>query len=138
MISSPSLVDSRSHAEAVKAALVATVGAKVYDYDEVPSMNGNPGVLPNIYVVVSVERRAGAPRRASASTGRTGWRVAARAVGRTVDETRWAMAKVAAALNEARLTIDGTETTPAQFEADQAPELDNGRYSGLALYTYVH
>lgn len=139
MTASPTLVDARLHAEAVKAALNGSLGAdKALDYDEVPGMNGNAGKLPNIYVAVSVERRAGAPLRATASTGRTGWRVGARCVGRTVDECRWALFKVAEALNEQRLTIDGAQTTPIQFEADQAPEWDDGRYSALALYTYVH
>lgn len=135
----PTLVDARVHAAAIKAALTVTLGAdRALDYDEVPSMNGNPGVLPNIYVALSVERRAGAPLRFSAATGRTGWRIAARCVGRTVDECRWAMFHVAQALNEKLLTIGGETTTPIQFESDQAPEWDDGRYSALALYTYVH
>jgi hypothetical protein len=138
--STPTLVDARVHATAVKAALNAVLGpkAEALDYDEVPGMNRNPGPVPNIYVAVSVERRAGAPLRQSATTGRTGWRVGARCVGRTVDECRWALFKVATALNEARLTIGGLDTTPVQFEADQAPEWDDGRYSALALYAYVH
>jgi hypothetical protein len=48
------------------------------------------------------------------------------------------MFKVAVALNEKALTIGGDVTTPVQFESDQAPEWDDGRYSALALYTYVH
>lgn len=141
MTSSPTLVDARVHAEAIKAALNIALAPKVaaLDYDEVPGMNGNGGKLPNIYVAVSVERRAGAPlRKATATTGRTGWRIAARGVGRTVDECRWAMFHIAQALNETRLTIGGTVTTPIQFETDQAPERDDSRYAALALYTYVH
>jgi hypothetical protein len=139
-VSTPSLVDQRVHAVAVKAALntALTGDAAAYDYDEVPGSNGNAGTLPNIYVALSVERRAGAPLRSTASTGRTGWRVAARCVGRSVNECRWAVNKVAVALNEKALTIGGDVTTPVQFESDQAPELDDGRYSALALYTYVH
>lgn len=138
-VSAPTLIDPRVHATAVKAALDAALGAgKALDYDEVPGTNGNAGKLPNIYVAVSIERRGGARVRATATTGRTGWRVAARCVGRTVDECRWALFKVATALNETQLTIDGLPTTPVQFETDQAPEWDDGRYSALALYTYVH
>lgn len=148
-VSAPTQIDPRVHTAAVKAALNSTLGSvnpvpssgplgKALDYDEVPGANGKGGTLPHIYVVVSVERRAGAPLRGTATTGRTGWRISARCVGRTVDEALWAMFKVATALNEVRLTIDGLPTTPVQFEADQTPEWDSGRYSALARYTYVH
>lgn len=146
MTSSPTLVDSRVHAAAVKAALnVALTGtAAAYDYDEIPGAPTNPSEterkkpLPNIYVALSIERRGGAPTRASATTGRTGWRVAARCVGRTVDECAWALLKVATALNEKCLTVSGEITTPIHFESDQAPEWADGRYTARALYTYVH
>jgi hypothetical protein len=133
------VLDSRAHATAVKAAIKAQLGPNnAYDYDEVPGTNGNAGILPNIYVLVTVQRRFNGNRRLTAQAGLTGWRISARAVGRTIDEVRWAMFKVATALNEERLTISGSTTTPIQFETDQAPESDDGRFSGLALYTYAH
>lgn len=145
--STPTLVDARVHATAIKAALNAALGVKVqaYDYDEVPGASTNPDAverrkpLPNIYVAVSVERRfIDAPLRVTVQTGRTGWRIAARSVGRTVDECRWAMFQVQMGLNEQPLTIGGTTTTPIQFESEQAPEWDDARYSAVSLFTYVH
>lgn len=133
------VLDSRLHANAVKAAVTDELGPwDAYDYDEVPGTNGNAGTVPAIFVLVSVERRYNPNLRSTAKAGMTGWRIAVRAVGPTVDEVRWALLKVATALNEERLTVDGSPTTPIQFESDQAPEFDDGRYSGIALYTYAH
>lgn len=134
------VLDSRPHAEAVKAAVDAALGpVNAYDYDEVPGANGNTGTQPNIYVAISLERRYNPNLRSTAQAGMTGWRIAARGVGRTVDEVRWALFKVAEALNEQRLTIDGTPTTPIQFENDlEAPRYDDGRFTAAAAYTYSH
>lgn len=139
------VLDTRAHAAAIKAAIHATVGpipsttdTRTYDYDEVPGVNGNTGNQPNIYVVVSLERRHNPNLRATAQAGLTGWRVAARANGRTVDEVRWTLLKVAEALNEASLTVDETRTTPLQFESDEAPQYDDDRYTAVAFYTYAH
>lgn len=138
------VLDSRAHATAVKAAINATLGpipnttdTRTYDYDEIPGANGNDGELPDIYVAVSLERRY-SPVLRSAKAGGTGWRIGARAVGPTVDEVRWALLKVALALNEKRLNISGTSTTPIQFETDEAPARDEGVYTAVALYTYSH
>lgn len=133
------LIDPRAYATAVKAALTATVGAnRVYDYDDLPGSNGNAGDLPDIFVLVSIERRYNPNLNLAAMAGSTGWRVAVRSVGRTIDETRWAMFKVATALNEKRLTVAAKSTTPIQFESDQAPELDDGRFAALSLWTFAH
>lgn len=136
------LIDSRPHAEAIKAAIRAKLSpsnpstAHVYDYDDVPSTYGNAGTLPNIFVVLSVERRFGGTGR-NARAGEIGWRVALRGVGRTVDESRFALLRAAEALHQARLTIGGDKTTPIQFESDRAPEYDDGRWSGSSNWTYV-
>lgn len=133
------VLDSRAHAAAVKTAIKAQLGPNdAYDYDEIPGANGNDGDLPDIYVAVSLERRYNPNLRITAQAGATGWRIAVRAVGPTVDEVRWALLKVATALNEKRLTINGTPTTPIQFETDQAPERDEGVYTAVAFYTYSH
>lgn len=130
--------DTRPHAEAIKAAITATVGPdRVYEYGDVPGADGNEGTLPLIYVLVTVERRVGALKRAGAFAPSSGWRVTTRAVGRTVSECRWALAKIALALDEQRLTIGGETTTPLQYESGQAPESDDGRFSALDIYTYV-
>lgn len=137
------LLDSRPHAEAVKAAIRAKLSpsspatAHVYDYDDVPSTYGNAGTLPNIFVVLSVERRAGSPLRGTGRTGTSGWRIALRGVGRTVDESRFALLRAAEALDGARLTVSGEKSTPVLFETDQAPEYDDGRWSGSSVWTYV-
>lgn len=131
-------LDPRPHAEAVKAAIRTQLGSvHAYDYDDIPGSNGNAGVLPNIFVAVSVERRAGMPLRTDATAGLTAWRVTTRSVGRTVDEARWAQLKVAQALNEARLVVGTETTTTIQFEADEAPAQDETRWSGWSDWTYT-
>lgn len=134
------VIDARPHAAAVKAAVTAAMAPlwTAYDYGKVPGSDGNAGTLPSIYALVSVERRFNSNLRLSAQASQTGWRVTVRLVGRTIEESRWAMNRAAVALNEARLSVEGRSTSPIQFETDQSPELDGGRYSGLSSWTYAH
>lgn len=125
------VLDSRTHATAIRTAIKVQFGPNdVYDYDDVPT------TPPDIFALVSVERRFNPDLKMSAQATTGGWRVAVRSLGTTVDEARWAMVKVTAALNEARLSIGGQTTTPIQFESDQAPVLDDSRYAGLSLWIY--
>lgn len=128
-------IDTRLHAAALKTAASAT-NFTVYDYGKVPGADGNEGTLPNIYGLLTVERRPIAYLRRAASTGRTGWRVTVRVVGRTPDEARWGLKQVSDGLNEQTLTIDGLSTTRIQSETEQAPAPDDGRQSALSSWTY--
>lgn len=131
-------IDTRQHAAALTSAISSAIAPwAVYDYGKVPGADGNTGTLPDIYALLTVERRAGVPLRVAATTGRTGWRASVRVVGRTVDEARWALMFVSAALNEQRLTIDGQTTTRIQSESEQAPGPDAGRQSALSTWTYA-
>lgn len=129
-------IDTRDHARAIATAVSAT-NLPLYDYGKVPGADGNPGTLPDIYCLTTVERRAGLPVRRVATTGRTGWRATFRVVGRTVDEVRWGLKQVSDALDSQRLTINGVETTPIQTESEQAPGPDEGRQSGLSSWIYT-
>lgn len=130
------LLDARPLTEAIRAAIqYFEDDLPVYDYGRVPGADGNAGTLPNIYALLSVERRGNPQIRASARTTRTGWRFTVRVVGRTTNEARWALAKVAGAVNEAVLVVGDEQTTPIQFERDQAPELDEGRHAALSSWT---
>lgn len=135
---STTTLDERLHVAAIKAAIKAQFGPNnVYDYGTVPGADGNAGTLPNIFALVSLERRYNPNLTLAARASANGWRLSVRVVGRTMDEARWALLKVATALNEQRLTIDGRATTPLQYESPRPPELDDGRFSGLASYTYA-
>lgn len=136
------LLDSRKHAEALKAAIKLEIGKwQIYDYGKVPGADGNPGKLPDIYALLTVERRYN-PLVRSTKAGSAGWRATVRVVGRTVDEARWASLAVTAALNESRLEIltdaGPRYTSSIQFESEQSPEPDDGRYSALSSWTYTH
>lgn len=133
------LVDQRPHATAIKAAIKAQFGPNnVYEYGQVPGANGVAGTLPNIFAIISLERRSNTFLRLPARAGNAGWRLAVRTVGRTVDECRWAQLRVADALNEARLTVGDKPTTPLQYEAGDAPTFDDGRFSAVDYYTFAH
>lgn len=138
------LLDARPHAEAATTAISTALAPwEVFDYGHVPGADGNEGDLPDIYALLTVERRANPNLRLSAQASRVGWRLTVRVVGTDVDETRWALRQVSAALNERRLPIvvsdDETRpTSPIQFESDQSPEPDDGRYAALSSWTYAH
>lgn len=120
----------RVHAAAWRTALETPLGAcSAYDYDDVPA------VLPNVYVLVTVSRRFGGVARNSGRRPLQGWRLTTLAVGKTVDEARWAREKVFTALNETRNATLGT--TLVEFETETPIERDGDRYSGLTSWTYV-
>lgn len=132
------LIDPRPHATAVKSAIAAALGsAHVYDHGQVPGTYSNTGSLPNIFVLVAIERRQ-SPVLRSARAGDAGWRIVLTVLGRTVSECNWARLKVSEALNEQRLEVSGFSTTPIQFESDTAPRYDDGRFAADVFLTYVH
>lgn len=132
------LVDPRPHATAVKSAIAAALGSShVYDHGQVPGTYSNTGSLPNIFVLVAIERRQ-SPVLRSARAGDAGWRIVLTVLGRTVSECNWARLKVFEALGEQRLEVSGFSTTPIQFESDTAPRYDDGRFAADVFLTYVH
>ena len=142
MSTAVSTLDERTHFALIAAALAATLGedapgvGRVYDYGTVPGSDGNQGMLPSVYALVSIERRYVEPARGGRSA-RSGWRVTIRYVGRTVSEARWAGLKVAAALNEQRFVIGGEKSTPLTHESTNGVEPDDGLFSGSVAYTYA-
>lgn len=131
--------DTRVHFDALKTALLPELpmSVDVYDYSTVPGTNGNSGKPPKSFVIVAVERRYNPNIRASAQAGSTGWRVSVRCVGSSVSNVALMLSTVALALNEQRIAIDTTYTTPIQFESDETPQFDSGKYSGLSMWTYA-
>ncbi len=135
-----STTDFRPHATAIKAAIKAALPTPldVYDYSTVPGTNGNAGTVPASFVIVAIERRYNPNLRLTAQAGAVGWRVSARCVASSVTNAGLLLSAVATALNEKRLVVDGADTTTIQFESDQTPALDDGKYSAVAIYTYAH
>lgn len=151
MTSSVPGTDERAHRDVIEPLLSAQLGVepgtvppvgRVYDYGMVPGDENHPVEAerekspPAIYVLLTIERRYVGPRRAGRA-GRSGWRVLARYVGRTVDEARWALDKVTDAIEEQRLDIAGQTSTPVTHETSTAIEPDGGRFSGLTAFTYA-
>lgn len=147
-MSTAPVLDERKHVAAFKAAVDAVMvaagsPARCYGYDEVPGTSQDsdddkvPGKLPNIYVMVSLERRFLQPARQIGRAGRSGWRLSLRGVGRTEAECRWALLKITDAVDEKRFTIDGFRTGPVAHESSTSPEWDDKRYAALKTYTYT-
>lgn len=115
---------------AILAALTAA-DAHPYDLDELPK------ALPAYYNEVGVTRRFGGAFRADSRTGTVGYRIAVRAVAKTVSNAREMRSRAGTALDGVVLTIDGRQTTPIRFESAEDIGPDDGMFSGLTLYTYV-
>lgn len=114
---------------------------KAYGFDDVPGMKGtdgqlNPGTVPPIFVLLSVQRRFVAVKYQSGSRGVNAVRFSTRVVGRTEDEAAWARMKVAAAVEERIVAFGPDECTPVMFENEDPIAFDDGRYSGLTRWTY--
>lgn len=136
-MSTAPVLDEREHRTALDTLIESTVGAgRVYSYGTVPGADGNAGSLPPIFVLLALERRFVPISRGVGLASRSGWRLSTRYVGRTVDEAAWAAFKVGEALDGALLAVDGHTSTPVQLESTQAIALDDGRFAGLALWTY--
>lgn len=143
-MSTAPVLDEREHVEVFKAAVTAKLGPKwrCYGYDEVPGSSQDSdgqtlrGALPNIFVLVSLERRFLQPARLIGRAGRSGWRVSFRGVGRTEDECRWALLRIAEAVDELRFSIDGFRSTVVTHESSTSPEWGDRRYSAIKSYTY--
>lgn len=142
-MSTAPVLDSRVHSAALRSAVTARLGPwQAYDYDDVPGGQTNADAaqraqpLPDLYALVTVERRSAPMLRARAFAGRSSWRVTVLAVGRSVDEARWVLARVDGALDETRVTVGGFTSSPLAHELSSAPAPDDGRYSASTQYTY--
>jgi hypothetical protein len=132
LVTSAPVIDERVHRTAIIDALNAFEDdLPVYDYGKTST------TLPPIFVMLAIERRYVEPRTSSGLSGRSGWRILFRYVGRSVDEARWAQMKITQALDEVRLSIGGATSTPVRHESTSAIAEDDGRYSGSAEYTYA-
>ena len=136
-------IDERAHDDVIRPLLADELGTepngdeRIYAYGQVPGLDNNPGVVPGIHALLVIERRYAPPALMVARAGTSGWRVTVRGVGRTVDEARWAMNAATRALEGRRLSIEGVMSTPLTLEVAQMVEPDDGRFSGLATWTYV-
>ena len=138
-MSAQTLLDTREHVTAIRAALDAALAPDVHTYEwgRVPGESGNTGTLPAIWALVSVARRFNPSLRLSAQAGVSLWRVTVGVVGSTPNEARWALHRVAVALNEEPLTIAGEVSSPLQADTETSPRRDDDRYYAAAVYTYA-
>ena len=129
-----STLDERLHRTALKAALSSVT---VYDPDEVPGSDGNPGTPSTPFVVLYLERMPGSSRKAGRDAHSL-WRVITACAGDNADEVDDAELKVAAALEGLRITVDGTVSTPLLFDISEAIEPPAGvLYARRSERTYV-
>lgn len=130
------MIDPRPHTSYWIDALKAK-GVNAFRQNEVPGSVGGPtGTPPNLFTIVHIERRFLPYARASGENDITGWRAVLVCVGRTVAEAQFVAMRTYEVFNEATPTIDGEPFGPVQFELEQTPEPDNGRYTGRTQFTY--
>lgn len=130
-------LDEREHDTVLRPLLSEALNGHIYGYGEVPGGDGKDGELPDIYGLLSLQRRFDAAPRKSGRSGRSGWRISVRCVGTTVDEVRWARLQVATAIEGLRITVDDVESTPISHERSTAIAPDDGRQSGLVEFTFA-
>lgn len=123
-------LDAREHAELWRSLIAARMNGHAYDYDDVPK------TLPNIYALVSVERRFTASARATSQASRSSWRLSVRGVGRTIAECQWADKRITEAVEQHRALIGGKTSTLPRHETSNAPKPDDSRHSSLTHWTY--
>ena len=125
--------------DALAALLKATsLGDDVYDYGDVPGEDGNLGVVPPAFALLSVARRYVTADR-SGATSVTGYRATVRFVGTSAVNARTIGGWVRSAFEVTpgrgkRVTVSG-QSARIKFESANDVEPDNGRYSGLLIYT---
>lgn len=125
-------LDVRDHMTTLLATVDTALGEwSAFRYGELDGKT-----LPHIFALVSLERRFVAPDR-NGRSGRSGWRVSVRFVGRSPKEAEWAGYLVGQALDGVRLTIDGHISTPVTHESTDAVRSDEGRFSGESFFTYT-
>lgn len=97
-----------------------------------------PSPRPKEYVDVNVSRVFGGTPRTSSQKYLTGYRVTVRGVSElSATNARNSLEVCRAALEYKRLTVDGQESTPIQFETEDPAEPDNGWFVGLLAFTYT-
>lgn len=129
--------DPRAHAAAVELILEAHVGAdRVFAWGEVPGLDDNPGETPPLCVLLQVARANRPALQMGRTSGRTSWRIAARAVGRNADECRWVLDRISQALSGTRVPVGPDASTPVQFESADDAGPDDGCMSALTTWTY--
>lgn len=128
-------LDTRDHVAALTAAL-AHPELPVFEYGEVPGLNGNPGSTPDQYVLLQVERRTVPNVRMVGLASRTGWRITVRPVAPDATRCRWALNHVSTRLEGCTLSVGGFDSIPLQHETTDSVTPDEGLFSAVARWTY--
>lgn len=124
----------QTNAAALLAVMNAALPTKVraFDLDKVPPTR------PDWYVEMSLSRMFGGNPRVSGRYYTTGYRVSIGAISKfSIEDVRASLATCTSVLEGNRLTVGEQKSTPIQFETEDAPEPDNGAFSGYRVFTYV-
>lgn len=101
-------------------------------------MGREPSPRPKEYVDVNVSRIFGGTPRVSSQKYLTGYRVTVRSVSQvSAANARVALETCRAALEYARLVVNGQTSTPVQFETEDPAEPDDGWFTGLMAFTFT-
>lgn len=125
------MADEAAHLAAV-VVLLEAAGAEPMTLQQIK--DASP--LPPYYTEVTVSQRLGSgPRRATAGATSTQWRILARAVAKRYANAQ-EMRRRAAALHEAKLTVDGEAFHVERSISDDPIAPDDGWWSGVSEFGY--
>ena len=132
------LVTEDEQATAILAALnTALAPAVAYEYGDVPGTNGNPGTVPDRYVLIDLSRRYVEGRMISGEPRWKGYRLGTRYAAKVTDDARTMRARVTEALeNKTLATASGGEVGPFVFETAESIRPDDGYQSGADTWTF--
>ena len=131
--------DQEPRAAAIKAAIDAALPSEVsvFDLDDVPGTNGNPGTTPQKYVVVEVSRRWVAARRFGGDVMVPGGAVATHYRADTITNARELRRRTAAGIENVPLATAGGDPFTCSFSQDAGIEYIKGvGYAGFDLWNF--
>jgi hypothetical protein len=131
-------VGESEHAAAWKTAISAALPgpASAYEFGDPEVAESVPtSALPNVYVLISLSRSPSAAARLTGATRDSGWRLTTRAVGRTLDQARWARAATYTAVQFKRLP--GFNSSPARLESEERIVPGGGMFWGDTDWLYA-
>lgn len=110
---------------------VLPAGTAVYAHGRVPSP------LPQMFVLLTVERAFAETSHGVRSRTRTSFRAYVRAVADHKHNADDITDRCSAVLEDAALLVDGWTSTPVQHESSEFVRPDDGKFSGLTTWTFT-
>ena len=132
-MSDADVLEARNAVIAALNPLLAPFATQAYSADQIQDMGDEPPVR---YVEVAVARRfAGSPRRTGSASEVVSYRGTTWAIGVTEDDAL-RMESAVAKFEGAIVTVDGTDSTTADYVTSSEVKPDNDKFSGWTVWHF--